>query len=59
MYAEKSVDGWAEANTADERWAAWLAKGVAQDRKTKKRAIAAAVVVASGLGLWAIGLLLG
>ena len=49
----------ADASTADERWSAWVARGVDHDRKIKRRAIASAVM-ASGLGLWlAIVLLLG
>ena len=49
----------ADASTADERWSAWVARGVDHDRKIKRRAIAAAII-ASGLGLWrAIVLLLG
>jgi hypothetical protein len=50
----------ADAGTADERWAAWVARGVEHDVRTRKRAIVAAAVIASGLGLWlAIVLLLG
>ena len=43
--------------TFDERWAAWVAKGVEHDRKIKKR-VTAVAVVASGVALWlAIALL--
>jgi hypothetical protein len=42
----------ADVTTADERWAARVARGVEHDKKTKKRAIAAAGIVASGLTLW-------
>jgi hypothetical protein len=42
----------ADASTAAERWAAWVARGVAHDSRTRKRAIAAAAVAAIGLGLW-------
>ena len=59
MQTEIAVSDRADASTADERWAAWVARGVEHERKTKKRAIAAAVIV-SGLGLWlAIVLLFG
>jgi hypothetical protein len=59
MQTEIGVADRADARTADERWAAWVAKGVEHDRKTKKRAIAAAAVIASGLTLWLAILLLG
>jgi len=49
----------AVSSTADERWAAWIAKGVAQDRKTKSRAIGVAAIIVCGFGLWATALLLG
>jgi hypothetical protein len=42
----------ADASTAAERWAAWVARGIAHDRKTRKRAMAAVAVAAIGLGLW-------
>ena len=47
-----------DLGTADERWAAWVAKGVGYDRKIRKRAIAAAAVIASGLTLWLVIVLL-
>jgi hypothetical protein len=59
MQTEIGVADRADARTADERWAAWVAKGVEHDRKTKKRAIAAAAVIASGLTLWLAILLFG
>jgi len=60
MQTEIGVVDRAEARLADERWTAWVAKGVDHDRKTKKRAVAAVAVVASGLALWlATVLLLG
>jgi hypothetical protein len=60
MQTEMAVFDRADARTADERWAAWVAKGAEHERKTKKRAIAAAAVIVSGLGLWlAIVLLFG
>jgi hypothetical protein len=60
MHTEMRVADRADASTADERWAAWVTKGVKHERKTRKRAIAAAAVNASGLGLWlAIALLFG
>ena len=60
MQTEIAVADRADASTADERWAAWVAKGAEHERKTRKRAIAAAAVIVSGLGLWlAIVLLFG
>ena len=60
MQTEIAVSDKADASTADERWAAWVAKGAAHERKTKKRAIAVAAVIVSGVGLWlAIVLLFG
>jgi hypothetical protein len=41
----------AELLSSDERWAAWVARGVEHDRKLKKRAIAIATAVAAGAGL--------
>lgn len=38
----------AESLSSDERWAAWIARGVEHDRKFKKRAIAIAAAVAAG-----------
>lgn len=42
----------AEGLTSDERWAAWVAKGVEHDRKTRKRASGILVAVATGVALW-------
>ena len=41
----------AELVSSDERWAAWVARGVEHDRKIKKRAIAIATAVAAGAAL--------
>jgi hypothetical protein len=49
----------ADVRTADERWGAWVAKGVEHDRTAKKRAIGAAAVIVGGFCLWAVALLLG
>ena len=38
----------AESVSSDERWAAWVAKGVEHDRKIKKRVIAIAAAIAAG-----------
>jgi hypothetical protein len=38
----------AESVSSDERWAAWVARGVEHDRKLKKRAIA---IVAAGAAM--------
>lgn len=59
MHTEIGVAGLADTGTPDERWAAWAAKGVEEERKTRKRAIAATALVGTGLGLWiAVGLLI-
>jgi len=50
----------AAASTDEQRWAAWLARGVEQDRKTRKHAVAVAAIVACSLALWlAVALTLG
>jgi hypothetical protein len=41
----------AEGVSSDERWTAWVARGVELDRKIKKRAIAIAAAVAVGFAL--------
>ena len=46
------------ASASDERWAAWVAKGVEHDRNTKKRVIAIAAAVAAGAALSLVILLL-
>jgi hypothetical protein len=49
-----------ETSTAEERWVAWVARNVEQDRKARKRAIAVATIVGIGLMVWlASGVLLG
>jgi hypothetical protein len=58
MHTEMRVADRADASTSDERWAAWVARGVEHERKTTKRAIAGAAVIASGLGLWLATVLL-
>lgn len=52
MRSDAAVPGRAEGSTADERWAAWVARGVQHDRTIKKRAIAVALATAAGLALW-------
>jgi DnaJ-domain-containing protein 1 len=52
MQTEIAVSDRAVASTAEARWAAWVARGVEHDRKTRKRAIAAGAVIASGAALW-------
>jgi hypothetical protein len=60
MHIAMPVSATPDATTADERWAAWVARGVAHDKQSRKRAIAAAAFVATGIGIWlAIALLLG
>jgi hypothetical protein len=41
-----------EGITADERWSAWVAKGVEHDRKIRKRAGAAFMAIAAGMVVW-------
>jgi hypothetical protein len=41
-----------DTRAADERWAAWVARGAAHDAKSQKQSIVVAAVVAVGLGLW-------
>jgi len=41
----------AELVSSDERWAAWVARGVEHDRKLQKRAIAISTAVAAGAAL--------
>ena len=49
-----------DTSTAEERWVAWVARNLEQDRKTQKRALAGACVVAVGLMVWlAVGLMRG
>ena len=38
----------AESVSSDERWAAWVAKGVEHDKKIKKRVLAIAAAIAAG-----------
>jgi hypothetical protein len=52
MHTDLSVAGKAEASAADTRWAEWVARGVAQDTKSRRQSLVAAAVVAGGLGLW-------
>jgi hypothetical protein len=60
MATETGVFDRANASTADERWAAWVARGVEHDIKIKKRAVGMAALVAGGVALWlAIALVLG
>ena len=60
MHTVMKVAGRADASTANERWAAWMTKGVEHERKINQRAIVVASVMASALGLWlAIVLLFG
>ena len=42
----------ADPSIAAERWTAWVARGIADDRTMRKRTIAAAAVLAIGLGVW-------
>jgi hypothetical protein len=51
MVTETAVYTQAEGGSSDERWAAWVAKGLEHDRKIKKRAIPIGVAVATGVAL--------
>ena len=46
-------------STFEERWAAWVAKGAEEDRKTRRRAMAGAAVVTAGLAVWLTIVLFG
>ena len=48
MLTETVAYSRAELAFSDERWAAWVAKGVEHDRNIKERAIAIATAVAAG-----------
>ena len=37
---------------SDDRWAHWVAKGVLEDRKMKRRATSVAIALACGLAAW-------
>ena len=52
MHTEIGMTDKADTSTAEERWAAWVAKGVKHEKKTRKRTFAASAVIVSGLGLW-------
>jgi hypothetical protein len=51
MVTETAVYTQAEGGSSDERWAAWVARGLEHDRAVKKRALAIAVAIAAGLAL--------
>lgn len=51
MAAESVPHARPEIVTSEERWAAWVARGVEHDRRLKKRAIAIAAVAAAGAAL--------
>jgi hypothetical protein len=51
MANETVADTRAARASSDERWAAWVARGVEHDRKIKKRLIAVATAVAAGAAL--------
>jgi hypothetical protein len=44
-----------DASTLDKSWAAWVAE---HDKKVKKRAVASAIALFSGLALWAANVVL-
>jgi hypothetical protein len=57
--ALETVASRADGLTSDERWTAWVAKGVEHDRKMRTRARALLVGISAGAALWlAIVLLL-
>jgi len=59
MTSETVVADMVTASTFDERWTAWVARGVKQDRKARKRALAAAGVLGGGVVLWLVIVMLG
>ena len=58
MATDTVAYGRAERVSSDERWAAWVARGVEHDRKIKNRAVAIATAVATGAALWLVIFLL-
>ena len=44
--------------TADERWAAWVARGKKQTQETNKRMTLLAAAIFSGFGIWLASLVL-
>ena len=48
----------ADTSIDDTKWAAWVAKGVASDRKTSRRSTAAVIVIAMAVALWVANFLL-
>ena len=48
----------ADANTSDDRWETWIAKGKLRDIRRSKRVTAVAIVFACGFALWVTSLLL-
>jgi|SoiMetStandDraft_5_1073268.scaffolds.fasta_scaffold28914_4 hypothetical protein len=54
VVASHGTDG----NTFEERWAAWVARGAAQDKTIARRAVVGAIVLAAGLGVWLANLLM-
>jgi hypothetical protein len=51
MHSEMGVADGADPRTDDQRWAAWVAKGIEHDGKGRQHAIVVAAVLAGGLGL--------
>ena len=41
-----------DTSTSEQRWAAWVARGVAQDKKRNKVAMAVPIVIAAAFALW-------
>jgi hypothetical protein len=49
-----------DIRTADQRWTDWVARGVAQDRISHRRAVGLLMGIAWALAVWvAIGYILG
>jgi hypothetical protein len=49
-----------DTRTADQRWADWVARGVAQDRISHRRAVGLAMGIAWAIAVWlAIRFILG
>jgi hypothetical protein len=51
MHSEMGVADGADLRTDDQKWAAWVAKGIEHDRKGKGHAIVAAAVLVISVGL--------
>ncbi len=60
MHTETAAASITGERTDNERWADWIAKGVAREGKTRMQARAAVAVIVAAVALWlAVAVLLG